>query len=265
MKFTFDHDYHIHSYLSPCAADKNQTPLAILEKAKRLGQKRICLTDHIIDPDTGFRPLFNPDYECLKKALPLPKDKDVEFLFGCETDMTWNGQIGVAREKFDLFDMILIATTHMHIVGGSVEEFQITSNQKRAETWTSQLELLLSMDLPFSKIGLPHLACPLINNTSRENYLDTLDKIKSSDMYALFKQAAKVGVGVELNYCDFIFTAEEQERIMRMFRIAKECGCKFYYGSDEHVFGSRKGEKEMLEKVVGLLDLKEEDKFYIKK
>ena len=84
-------------------------------------------------------------------------------------------------------------------------------------------------------------------------------------MYALFKQAAKVGVGVELNYCDFIFTAEEQERIMRMFRIAKECGCKFYYGSDEHVFGSRKGEKEMLEKVVGLLGLKEEDKFYIKK
>ena len=51
---------------------------------------------------------------------------------------------------------------------------------------------------------------------------------------------------------------------MRMFRVAKECGCKFYYGSDEHVYGSRNGEKQAMEKVVDLLNLTEDDKFIVK-
>ena len=265
MKFKIDHDYHIHSYLSLCAADPNQTPKAILEKAKSLDYKRICLTDHIIDTAVGFKPCYHPDYEWIKKALPLPKDDSVEFLFGCEAEMTFDGNLGLATEKFDLFDLILVATTHMHIVGGAVSEEQVSSNRKRAETWSWLLERLLEKPLPFHKIGLPHLACPLINNKSREDYLETLDYIKTEDMQRIFKRVAEVGAGVELNYCDFIFTDDEQERIMRMFRVAKECGCKFYYGSDEHVYGSRNGEKQAMEKVVDMLNLKEEDKFIVSK
>jgi histidinol phosphatase-like PHP family hydrolase len=265
MKFRLDHDYHIHSYLSLCAADQNQTPKAILDKAKKMGYKKICLTDHFLDADVGFKPCFHPDFEWIKKALPLPKDEKVEFLFGCEAEMTYDGNVAVSSDKFDKFDFILIATTHMHITGGSVSEEQTATNLDRAKTWVWFLDRLFSMDMPFHKIGLPHLACTLINNKSRKDYLETLDLISSEDMERLFTRAAVLGVGIELNYCDFIFTAEEQERILRMFRIAKNCGCKFYYGSDEHVYGSRKNEKEFMENVVDLLGLTEDDKFIIKK
>ena len=44
MRFQFDHDYHIHSYISPCSSDPQQTPENILKYAQANGLKEIVLT-----------------------------------------------------------------------------------------------------------------------------------------------------------------------------------------------------------------------------
>ena len=49
MKFNFDHDYHIHSYLSNCSNDPNQNPKNILEYAKQNNLSELCITDHFWD------------------------------------------------------------------------------------------------------------------------------------------------------------------------------------------------------------------------
>jgi len=49
MKYIVDNDLHIHSYLSSCSDDPEQTPEAILSHAKKYGLKTICLTDHFWD------------------------------------------------------------------------------------------------------------------------------------------------------------------------------------------------------------------------
>ena len=37
MRYVADHDFHIHSTISPCCHDENQTPEAILSYAKENG------------------------------------------------------------------------------------------------------------------------------------------------------------------------------------------------------------------------------------
>ena len=49
MRFTYDHDLHIHSRISPCGGDPNQTPERILQYAVDNGLKTICVTDHYWD------------------------------------------------------------------------------------------------------------------------------------------------------------------------------------------------------------------------
>lgn len=49
MKFKVDHDLHIHSHLSSCSRDPEQTPERILQYAKENGFKTVCLTDHYWD------------------------------------------------------------------------------------------------------------------------------------------------------------------------------------------------------------------------
>ncbi|MBP3370026.1 MAG: PHP domain-containing protein [Clostridia bacterium] len=49
MKYAIDHDYHIHSMLSSCSNDPEQSTERILQYAKENGLKKICITDHFWD------------------------------------------------------------------------------------------------------------------------------------------------------------------------------------------------------------------------
>ena len=46
MRYVFDHDFHIHSYLSTCSNDKEQSAERILKYALDNNLKQICITDH---------------------------------------------------------------------------------------------------------------------------------------------------------------------------------------------------------------------------
>lgn len=58
---------------------------------------------------------------------------------------------------------------------------------------------------------------------------------------------------------------EEKDILLRPYYIAKDCGCKFYLGSDSHKLEAFKNSKENFEDIITLLDLKETDKFIIGK
>ena len=60
------------------------------------------------------------------------------------------------------------------------------------------------------------------------------------------------------------FSCEEAETVLRMFKIAKECGCKFYMGSDAHHPKGLKEAKGIFERAIDMLGLTEDDKFIIK-
>ncbi len=265
MKYIIDHDYHIHSELSSCSNDPNQSTERILQYAKDNGLKKICITDHFWDERVeGASDWYAPqNFEHISSAKPLPSADGIEFLFGCETDMDKFFTVGVSPERYDEFDFIVIPTTHLHMTGFTLSEEDAQSDARRAELWVERFERLLSIDLPFHKIGLAHLACPLIRPSDRAAFLSVLDSIPESDMRRLFSRAAELGCGIEINYCDMRFKDDEEDSVLRMFRIAKECGCKFYLGSDAHHPKTFDDTDRGFSRAIDLLGLEESDKFVI--
>jgi len=263
MKYRIDHDYHIHSQLSSCSRDPEQTPARILQYAKDHGLSRICLTDHYWDSAVaGAIPWYvKQNFDHIAEAKPLPQADGIEFLFGCETDLKKDLTLGVPPARWDDFDFIIVPTTHLHMHGFTIAEADTHSNARRAELWVERLDALLDMSLPFEKIGIAHLACGLINKASREEFLDTLGRIPSDEMERLFAKAASLGCGIELNQSDMSFADSEADAVLRPFRIAKACGCKFYLGSDAHHPDALDSAPAIFARAIDLLDLKESDKF----
>jgi small GTP-binding protein len=69
--------------------------------------------------------------------------------------------------------------------------------------------------------------------------------------------------GIHLNFPALSYEGETLENELRPYRIAKECGCKFYLGSDAHKVKEFENVPKRFERFVELLDLKEEEKFII--
>lgn len=264
MTYTHDHDYHIHSYISECSKSPEQIPENILKHAKARGLKRIVLTDHFWDESVPGASDWYKTYHKLtdlRMALPLPTDSEVEFLFGCEADMDKNGVIGLSRDNFDAFDFIIIPTTHLHMKGFAINDEDYGNVDRLAKLWVERFDMLLNADLPFGKVGVAHLstACIAYENNL---YLEVLKKLPEDEMHRLFKKAADLGLGIEINGSDISVTDEHIDVVLRPFKIAKACGCKFYYGSDAHT-PSGFNKDQYLDRAVRLLGLTEDDKFHI--
>ena len=264
MRYQIDNDLHIHTHLSICSKDEGQTPAAILRHEKARGMKRICITDHYWDAavpcDTKVNWWYEKqNYDYIAQSLPMPEDPEVEVLFGCEGDMDSQRRVGVPPQRYDDFGFIIVSTTHFNHQTGP--DFENRTPQSDAAQWVQRLDALLNTDLPFKKVGIAHLACTLICGGTREDYLATLDAIPTAELERLFTKAAALGAGIELNAGDFLFAEEETEHVMRIFRTAKACGCKFYLGSDAHEQHSFAVVNALFERAVDLLDLQESDKF----
>ena len=264
MKYIIDNDLHIHSKISACCGDQEQTNERILQYAQENGLKTVCLTDHFWDETVeGASEWYSPqNYSHISAAKPLPYNEKVRFLFGCETELNRFLTLGISKDKFDLFDFIIIPTTHFHMKGYTLSEEESANARNRANAWVRRLDAVLGMDLPFHKIGIAHLTCGLIAQT-REEYLEVLSLIPQEKMKELFQKAATLGVGIELNSGDMNFADNETDVVLRPYRIAKECGCKFYLGSDAHTPKRLDCAKAIFERALDILDFTEEDKFHI--
>lgn len=259
MKFTYDHDLHIHSNLSACSNDPEQTAESILAYAKKRKLKRVCITDHFWDEAIpGASDWYLPqNYKHISRIKPLPQAEGTQLLFGCEAELDKNMTLSVSEEKYDLFDFMVVATTHMHRVGFTVDEAELKTPEHRADAWIRRLDAVFDMKLPFHKVGIAHLTCKLIA-PEKDVFLKTLRAIPVSEMKRLFTKAARLGAGIELNYGAFKFA--DEEAALLPYRIAKECGCKFYCGSDAHEVSRMYAAGEVFQKAINLLDLREEDK-----
>ena len=269
MKYKVDHDYHIHSYLSPCGGDPNQTVDRILQYARENNLRSVCIADHFWDEripniapiETWSRAWFEKqNFAHISRILPFPKESDVEILFGCEVDMDMNLTIGLSRERMDEFDFIIIAATHMHM-----RDFSIKSNatlEEKAEAWVTRHEAILNMDLPFHKVGIAHMVTSLISLDPPKSDIEVLDMIPDAVYERIFKRAASLGVGIEINYRPYD-DPKDLERQLRPYRIARKCGCKFYLGGDAHRPDELDRSGAELCRMVELFEVEESEKFYI--
>lgn len=259
-----DHDLHIHSYLSTCSRNPEQNVENILKYAKDNGLRTVCITDHFWDEKipcgSAEKWYSTQNYSHVAEILPLPKDSEVKFLFGCEADMDKNMTVGLSRERAELFDFIVISTTHLHMHSPEPDN---SDPEFRAKLWVERLDALFNMDLPFRKIGVAHLTCILANRASEELFKKTLEHIPDRELERVFAAAARLGVGIELNMGDMVHFDLCREEFLRIYGSAKRCGCKFYFGSDSHNPEEFEGFGTVFDEIVELLSLTEDDVFVI--
>lgn len=264
MRYIWDNDLHIHSKLSLCSRDPEQTPERILKYAVDNGLKTIVLTDHCWNVTTVASSDWykHQTLEYTRRSLPLPQCDGVNFLFGVETEMHNSHIIALNPEDYDTLDFVVVPLTHFHMEGFAITKQEAASPEAKAKAWVERFEAFLSYDLPFKKIGLAHLTCGLIAR-DRSDFLKVLELLPEDKMDSLFKKAAEVGVGIELNADDMRFSDDETDTVLRIYRIAKANGCKFYMGSDAHHPKSLDRAKPIFERAIDLLGLTEDDKFHI--
>lgn len=271
MKYVVDHDLHIHSTLSLCGNDPEQTPARILQYAIDNGYRQVCLTDHFWDERVEMNNTAwfagwyaQQGYDHVSQSLPLPQAEGVEFLFGVETDMTKDMVVGLSPERYDAFDFINIPISHFHQTGFTISEEDLTSPERIAAVFLDKLEAVLDRSLPYHKCGLAHLLSSKLCDGSI--YVQTIGLLMGERLKNLFTKAAALGIGIELNTGTLYFKSkEEEEAVVAFYRLAKDCGCKFYFGTDAHHPNGLVTQKAVTERMVELLGLTEEDKFRVQR
>ena len=265
MKYVIDHDYHLHSGLSLCSGDPEQTAAALIRYGEDNNYRQICITDHFWDEkvplaaESHFYQVQNLEH--IRPILPLPQGEHTKFLFGCETDLDKNLTLGVSGERMDLFDMIVIPINHLHMDGFTIEQSDVDSLERRAVLWAERMDAVLDMDLPFERIGLAHLTDGLTASKNKGDHVKVFSMIEQKTLDRLFEKAEARHVGIELNFVIDYCTAEEMKVHERVFSTAKRKGCRFYFGSDSHHPKKLEISPDNFRRIADLLDLTEDEKF----
>ena len=119
----------------------------------------------------------------------------------------------------------------------------------------------MKKDLPWHKIGIAHLTC---GHILKDRTPEVIKLLTDEKLYSVFSDcAAAKGVGIELNMKTLSMSEELKNIMLRPYLIAKDCGCKFYLGSDSHKTSALETAKENFEHIITSLDLKESDKFVL--
>lgn len=254
---------HTHTIQSECCHDPKQTVANILSHAKQHGYALQCITDHLWDAAVpGASSWYaTQDIAHVSQSLPFPEGQDVRLVFGCETEFCGGGLLGLAPAHMDLFDFIIIPPNHFHMVD-FVRPASVCTPQDIALLFVQRLEEIGRLPLPFHKVGIAHLTTRLLY--SEGDKYQVLNAIPKERFFDAMRTFARLGAGIEINgscYRDGWLTHVDDE--LRLLRIAKDAGCRFYLGSDAHTLEHLDRVPKALPQVVQLLGLTDQDQFIL--
>lgn len=236
MKIT--HDFHIHTTLSRCANKENATIENYIVHAKRLGLKKLGFANHYWDEtfdagDNNFYKFQGTDHVLsLKDELKKYENEGVKLYLGCEGEYSYKlRSVAISEENAEKFDFIVIPNSHTHM---SMPKEFYEPHKKHAEFMVDAYNDTLDCNISKYITAMAHpfeaVCCPYDNSI-------LIDLISDDTYKRLFDKQAKKGIAFEINVNSMKkMSHEEIEKMsqIRMFKIAKEMGCKFLFGSDAH-------------------------------
>ena len=260
MRYTIDHDLHIHSRFSICSSDARQTPEAILAYGLASGFRLLALTDHAWDDEIECPTPFKwRTLNDAKALLPLPQSPKCRFVFGLEADMNCFDTLGITPQHTQELELCLLSASHMHSYQfGSHPDLHTQSPEESAARYKKRLHLMMDAPLPFEKCGLTHFTC---GSVCPQAPIDWLKLLSDRELEDIFTKAATKGMGIELNFNPDGYNQEDLKIILHPYFIAKKAGCTFYFGGDAHHPEGFFATRSRFEKIVDLLELEEKHKF----
>lgn len=267
-----NHDFHIHTYLSLCAPDKTGTVENFIKSAKRHGLSKLGFSNHFWGCTPGDTEYYsnvksNPkgyydiqNYEYISGIIPeieKHSGEGVKLYFGAECEYDpFRKSIAVSRDQVESFDYLIVPNSHTHMM---MPQNLYEPYEKHIDFMFDAFYDIISCEFsgyitavahPFWAVGAPY---------DRK----ILNRMISDDRYKkAFDAAANKGIGIEINVCGIVKSnprdIDFMDEDIRMFRLAKECGCKFIFGSDAHSISEHENYGNC-DKVADILKLTEDD------
>lgn len=226
------HDLHIHTTLSSCCHDPLQILENIIDRSVKNGLQTIGISDHLWDsleigesPNPWYRPQDFTHIMKIQEQLPVDT-KGLRLLIGCETEFF--GTIpAISLINKEKLDFVLAPHSHTHMKNYVLPE-SYTSDEQIADFLCKSFEKLISFERataiahPFFPCGYAPRLEGIISHISDNSFGDMLTECAAS------------GTAIEINTGMFPSSFSAPEPMLRMLRIAKECGCRFTFGTDAH-------------------------------
>lgn len=229
-------DYHVHTLLSPCASRFDGTVENYIVKAKEQGLTKIGFSDHTWDSAVpGAHKWYIPlsVEHTMEVKKDFPSDCDIKLLVGAELEMDKYNVVGMTAEKSHLFDFLLIATSHMHFKGFTIDS-DVQDAALIRKKLLQRVEKAISIDFisglahPFHIMGFDGREDEILRGFTDHEFMD------------IFSEVSDAKKSVEINKDIFNASRYSQNEdgfpveFIRVFQIANEAGCSFHLGSDCH-------------------------------
>lgn len=228
------YDLHIHTNLSVCSSDPEQTVENIVAFAKAHGVPAVAITNHVWDCEIPAGSDFyaqQPFSHIMKIRQQIPEETHgVRVLVGAESEFA-GGHVMLKKEYRDQLDFVLIPHSHIHMYGLVLPK-ECKNFALKAKYLKESFCDLVSKDAataiahPFAPLGCDPYGVRAI-----------LSCITDDEFAACFDLAKEHNTALELNGSEIYKVwnyAETLAEYERVFSIARDCGCTFTMGSDAH-------------------------------
>ncbi len=254
-----NHDLHMHTTLSRCGKE-GATPENYITLAKEKGLSVIGFSDHVWD--TSVSPAINDFYEGQDVSPILsrsfPKEPGLRILRGCEAELDKNGVLGLSEEAAKKLDYVL--AVHSHSQHDAVIDDAVRHDVKKlAKILCDRFSLLV--EHPLAKY-ITAIAHPFFPSGNRDNFDEVLFRIDDDMLENLFADANYQKIAIEINasaFDSYPVKSMHRSEMFRIYETAKDCGCKFIFGSDCHDPELYPERFERLQVLAELLEITEAD------
>lgn len=208
-------DFHIHSFLSDCAAP-TATLEAIVAAGREAELEAIGISDHVFFGRHRGRPAI------ARRALPSEVD-GMRIYVGCEADMQAPDRVAIDVEFAAGLDYVMVSASHLYDPG--VEQEFIDEPRSM---------VAYMLELMRGAVGLGYvdiIVHPLHVPACQYSFHDFVRAADEGELRSVARLAADAGVAME---CNPRFLRAAPEEAKRLFGMFLEEGCILSINSDAH-------------------------------
>ena len=178
-----------------------------------------------------YKPLTYEYISGFKAEIAKENTEGISVLFGCETEIDKDGNIGISEELASKLDFLIVPQSHTHLT--MPKEFY-EPYRKHADYMLDRFYDIVESPLSKYITTIPHpfdaVGCPYDNR-------EILPLITDKEFTDCFSVAKEKNIAIEINAGAFdskTIGNIKSDPMIHMFRLAKNVGCKFVFGSDSH-------------------------------
>lgn len=231
------HDIHIHTKLSLCADREKALPDSYIRLARTFGISTIGFSDHFWDekvteyPASDWYAKQNYPHICEVRDMIAENTDGLRVLFGCETEFCMGRFLGITEERAHELDYVLVPHSHTHMHGFTIPKETALDPEAHAAYLLESFRAICNHPLARFVTSIAHPFHPVCAGEEMEGKITSL--LSDNELSECFELAASKKIGIEINQCAITGPVREPFS-KRMFRLAKEAGCRFSLGSDCH-------------------------------